>query len=256
MKISIITPSFNSEKTIGDTIKSVVGQTYKDIEYIIVDGGSKDKTLKIVNKYKDKISKIVSEPDRGIFDAMNKGIDLAEGDIVGILNSDDFYADNDIIEKVVECFQKNDIDSCYGDIIYIDKDDISKKVRYWKAGEYKEKKLNNGWIPPHPAFFVKREVYQKYGKFRLDFHIAADYELMFRFLKIYKISTFYLPKVLVFMRTGGNSARDLKQRVKGWQELKRAWIVNNLKPPNFFILKRIFFKLPQFFFKAQNLFIL
>lgn len=245
MKFSVITISYNSEATINDTIQSVLSQDYPDIEYIIVDGGSKDNTLEIINKYKDKIAKIISEPDQGIYDAMNKGIKLATGEVIGILNSDDFYKNSNVLSNVAKVFQQTGLEAVYGNIEYIDQEEINRVVRFWKAGEYKEKKLNFGWIMPHPAFFVKKEIYNKYGLFNLDFKIASDYELMLRFLKNgLKIS--YLSETLVCMREGGYSAKSLSQRRAGWTELKKAWQVNNFNLPLFFIARRILAKIKQY----------
>jgi len=247
MKISIITVSYNSASTIGDTINSVLSQNYTDLEYIIIDGGSKDGTIEIVNRYKDKISKIISEPDGGIYDAMNKGIKLSTGEVVGILNSDDFYHHNSVLREVAKCFQNN-IDACYGDIEYVDRVSVKKVVRLWKAGEYKKKKLLNGWIMPHPAFFVRKKIYDKFGLFNLDFIIAADYELLLRFLqKGIKVS--YIKDILVCMREGGFSGQSFKQRKKGWDELKKAWFVNGFDLPKFFIFRRILYKINQYIFK-------
>jgi glycosyltransferase len=243
MKVSIITPSFNSAKTIEETIKSVLGQSYKDIEYIIIDGGSKDKTLEIVNKYKDKISKIVSEPDKGIYDAMNKGVKLASGEVIGILNSDDLYADEKVIEEVVKTFENYKVQCVWGDLVYFT-DDPNKIIRIWRSSDYKEDLFEKGWVPPHPTFFVKKEVYEKYGYFRLDFPVAADYELMFRFLKKYKISGKYISKVLVKMRAGGN-ANKLKNIIKGNLECIRAWKINELKMPFYTPIFRFLRRLPQ-----------
>lgn len=245
MKISIITISYNSVKTIEDTIQSVLSQSYANIEYIIIDGGSTDGTLDILKKYSDKISKVISEPDKGIYDAMNKGVALATGDVVGIINSDDFYVSDSVVANIVKKFEDTSLDACYGDIEYVDRVDSQKKVRKWVAGEYQKSKLYSGWIPPHPAFFVKREMYTKYGVFNLDFKIAADYELMLRFLfKGIKIE--YVPQKLVYMREGGFSALSFKQRKRGWDELKKVWIVNGLPVPSFFILRRILYKINQF----------
>lgn len=252
MKISIITPSFNSGKTIEETIKSILSQTYKNIEHFIIDGGSKDNTLEIIKKYNylDKFAfyldygfKFVSEPDRGIYDAMNKGIKLATGDIVGILNSDDIYFDESVIENVMKIFKENQIDCLWGDLVYF-KDDPSKFIRIWKAGSYKPGIFKTGWVPPHPTFFVKKEIYEKYGYFRLDFPVAADYEIMLRFLEKYKIKGYYLPKFLVKMRAGGN-ANKLKNIIKGNLECIRAWKVNNLKISIFTPILRIFRRIPQ-----------
>ncbi|MBU0722482.1 glycosyltransferase, partial [Patescibacteria group bacterium] len=244
-------PSYNSQTTINDTIKSIINQTHRDIEYIIIDGLSTDKTLAIIDKYQQQFPiKLISESDKGIYDAMNKGIKMVSGDIVGILNSDDFYYNNNVLLEVQQLFKTNqDIDAVYGDLIYIDKDNINKQTRYWRSGECNEKKINNGWIIPHPTFFVKKEIYQKCAKlFDTNFSIAADYELMLRLLKVDKIQTRYLPKILVKMRNGGTSGKNIQQRIKGWQELKKAWLINNLKLPRFFITRRLFFKIFQYIF--------
>ncbi|MGC9047013.1 MAG: glycosyltransferase family 2 protein [Minisyncoccia bacterium] len=243
MKISIITPSFNSEKTIEETIKSVLSQSYENIEYIIIDGGSKDKTLAIINQYKDKISKIVSEPDKGIYDAMNKGIKLASGEVVGILNSDDLYADEKVIETIVETFKNYDVDCAWGDLVYF-LDNPNKIIRIWKSSDYKEGLFERGWVPPHPTFFVKKEIYEKFGYFRLDFPVAADYELMFRFLKKYKIKWKYIPKILVKMRAGG-TANKFKNIIKGNLECIRAWKVNDFKIPFYTPMFRFLRRIPQ-----------
>lgn len=255
MIISLITPTYNSAKTILDTLKSVSGQIFnsqidQSLEYIIIDGASKDDTLKIIREYSEANNlkvKLISEPDHGLYDAMNKGIKIASGDLVGILNSDDIFKDNQILSKVAACFNSQaEIDACYGDLEFVSSDDLNKVVRFWRAGNYQENKLNNGWIIPHPTFFARRSVYEKFGFFRSEFKIAGDYELMLRFLKINKIKTFYLPEVLTRMRIGGVSSQNLKQRRKGWRELKQAWRVNNLKVPPLFIMRRIFFKLKQY----------
>lgn len=247
MKISIITASYNSAKTIEDTIKSVLSQTYRDIEYIIIDGASNDETLAVIAKYQNEYKiKLISEPDNGLYDAMNKGIDLATGDIIGILNSDDFYKNNTILSKINESFTNNNVDAVYADLEYVDEFNIKKITRTWIAGKYQEKKLNNGWIIPHPTFFVKKDIYNKYGRFNLKFKIAADYELLLRFIKLHQISLYYLPEIIVSMRTGGTSGRNLKQRQKGWLELKKAWTENNLPIPFLFILRRVLFKIRQY----------
>lgn len=247
MKISIITVCYNSTTTIEDTVIGVLAQNYPNLEYIMVDGGSKDGTLEIINKYKDKISKIISEPDKGIYDAMNKGIKIATGDVIGILNSDDLYKNTSVIKDVAGEFQENkNVDACYGDIEYVDRKDIKKIVRFWKAGEYKKEKLNSGWIMPHPSLFVKKEIYDKYGVFNLDFRIAADYELMLRFL-LKGVKVKYIHKILISMREGGFSGQNYKQRKKGWEELKKAWVVNGLFVPKFFIVRRLLSKIKQYF---------
>lgn len=250
MKISIITTSYNSGKTIADTIESVIAQNLLDLEYIIIDGASTDNTKEIVEKYTNKLNiEFFSEKDDGIYDAMNKGVKMATGEIVGVLNSDDFYYNGDVLSKINKVFEENpDIDAVYGDLVYVDNEDISKQTRYWEAGEYDEKKLNYGWIIPHPTLFLRRKVYEKDNKiFDTSFSLAADYEFILRQLKINKIKVKYLPEIFVTMRDGGSSASSLKQRIKGWTELGRAWKVNSLKTPRFFILRRVLNKIKQFF---------
>ena len=205
MKISIITVVWNNKDTIKDAIDSVLNQTYKDIEYIIVDGASADGTIEIIKNYEDKITKFISEKDKGLYDAMNKGIKLATGDIVGILNSDDFYMDEFVIEKVVKTFKEKKIDSVYADLVYVKPDNLNKVVRFYDSSKFHLSKFAYGWMPAHPTFFVKREIYKKYGLFRTDLKIAADFDLLVRFLYTHKISYYYIKEVLVKMRVGGLS---------------------------------------------------
>lgn len=229
MKISIITITYNSEKTLDDTIKSVLSQTYNDIEYIIVDGNSKDSTVDIVKSYGDKISTFVSEKDSGIYDAMNKGLHLATGDVVGILNSDDIYFDEHVIEKVMSEFQKENVDSVYGDLYYVKPENVNELVRYWKSSDFVKGSFAKGWHPPHPSFFVKREAYEKYGTFDLNMKVSADFELMLRFLEKFKISTLYLPEVIVRMRTGGESNRSIGNIIKGNKSILKAFEKNQIR---------------------------
>lgn len=238
MKVSIITVVFNSKNTIEHTIESVLSQNYKNIEYIIIDGGSTDGTVDIIKKYENRLAYWVSEPDDGLYDAMNKGIKAATGDIVGILNSDDIYADGSVIEETVNIISKEKVDTCYGDLVYVDKDNTKNVIRYWNSGNFLRDRFKRGWMPPHPTFFVRREIYQKYGLFNTNFPIAADYELMLRFLYKSGCSTAYIPKVLVKMRTGGNSSPSLANTIKANIECYRAWKVNGLNPnPVIFIIK-------------------
>jgi len=237
-RISIITVVKNNAQTIKDAIDSVLSQTYQNIEYIVVDGASTDGTVDIVQSYGDKIDKFISEPDNGLYDAMNKGIKLATGDIVGILNSDDFYIAEHVIEKVVKEFQEKGVDSVYGDLVYVDASDTDKIVRYWESKPYKKGLFYKGWHPPHPTFFVRNEIYKKYGLFNLDFKIAADYEIMLRYLVKYEISCSYIPEVIVSMRTGGTSNKNLTNIIKANIECYKAWRKNKLKiNPKTFLLK-------------------
>ncbi len=249
MKISIITSVYNNASTIEDAIKSVLSQTYTNIEYIVVDGASKDGTTEIIRKYENQISKFVSEKDKGIYDGLNKGVDLATGDVIAFLHSDDIYENENVIADVVKLFETTNTDSIYGDLVYVDKNDTNKIFRYWKSGEYTFKKLCNGWMPPHPTFFVKREFYEKYGKFDLSYGIAADYDFMLRMLGKYKITTAYLPKVLYKMRVGGASNRSIKNIIQKSQEDIKALKNNGIGGLHTIILKNLS-KIPQFLKKS------
>lgn len=249
-KVSIITVCFNSAITIEDTIKSVINQTYSNIEYIIIDGLSSDNTLEIINKYPDQITKVVSEKDKGLYDAINKGINLATGDIIANLNSDDFYIDNNVISDVVEKFEQEKSDTLYTDLYYVDAIDTNKIKRFWKSGEYKKGLFFKGWMPPHPTFFVKSEVYKKYGIFNLELRSAADYEIMLRFIHRYECSVSYLPRVTVRMRIGGVSNSSLNNRIKANREDKKAWKINGLKPKSFTFILKPLSKVSQFLNKG------
>lgn len=222
MKISIITVVYNGEAFIESCIRSVIEQNYSDLEYIVIDGASKDNTLGIVNRYKDKISLIISEKDKGIYDAMNKGISKASGEVIGILNADDFYAGPDSIASVMEVFQKEKTDMVLGDLVVVNADNPDKIVRYCTAGEFKLKDFEQGDMPPHPATFVKKELYEKFGLFNTKYRMAADYDWMLR--AVYKGGATWisLPKILVKMRTGGVSQSGFKSKVKLNREIREA----------------------------------
>ncbi len=246
MKISIVTVCYNSAETIEDTILSVINQSYSDIEYILIDGGSKDSTLEIIGRYKNKIAKVVSEPDQGIYDAINKGVQLATGEIVAVLNSDDFYVDNTVIATVISTFKTTQCDCVYGDLQYVSRENTEKVTRHWVAGNYKEGMFNSGWMPPHPTFFIKNECYKKYGVFNLKLKSAADYELMLRMIHVHKIKTAYIPQVLVRMRVGGKSNVTLMNRIKANREDKLAWELNSVTPKFYTLLMKPLSKLGQF----------
>jgi glycosyltransferase involved in cell wall biosynthesis len=249
LKVSIITVVLNGQQTIEDCLRSVYCQTYPDIEHIVIDGGSKDGTLGVIERCQGRISRLISEPDNGIYDAMNKGIKQATGDIIGILNCDDIYANNDVIASVVTTMQKNNADTCYGDLLYVKRSDISFVVREWYGKSFSKSKFKYGWMPPHPTFFVKRSVYSKFGLFNTSLDIAADYELMLRFLYKNNVTVVYLPKILVKMRSQGRSSPSLLNTAKMICEEYKAWKINKLKVTFLtFILKRLrkthqFFKL-------------
>ncbi|KAA5548763.1 glycosyltransferase family 2 protein [Adhaeribacter rhizoryzae] len=246
MKISIITVSYNSSSTIRDTIDSVLSQDYADFEYILVDGQSTDGTLDIIRSYDHPSIRWISEPDKGIYDAMNKGVQLATGDIIGILNSDDFYTDQQVLSKVARTFQEQQVESVYSDLAYVDASDVNKIVRYWKSGQYKEGSFLEGWMPPHPTFFVQRSVYQKYSQFDVRLKSAADYELMLRFIHRFKISVAYIPETLVKMRAGGVSNASLLNRFKANREDRLAWEYNKLNPKLYTLMLKPLRKLQQF----------
>lgn len=230
MKVSIITVTYNSSLTIEDTIQSVLEQTYPNIEYIIVDGESTDDTLQKIEPYSDKLSKLVSEKDNGMYDALNKGIKLATGDVIGILNSDDFYVDKFVIEEVLKLIQEEHTDAVYADLQYVDSTDTNKIIRNWTSGTYKPGDFLLGWMPPHPTFFVKKDIYRRFGVFSMELKSAADYELMLRFIHKYQISLSYLKRVIVKMRAGGMSNSSLKNRLRANKEDRKAWSMNQLSP--------------------------
>ena len=229
MKISVVTVCYNAAETVGHTLRSVHEQTYQNIEHIIVDGGSKDSTLSVVAAEAIANHKLVSETDKGIYDAMNKGIALCTGDIIGFINADDFYPSPDVLSKVTKVFEKNDTDCCYGDLFYVQQNDVSRVTRYWKSCAFKPNLFEKGWCPPHPTFFVRRSVYDRLGRFNLNYKIAADVELMSRFLVAGGISSFYIPEVLVHMRMGGTTNRSLSNIIRQNLEIRRALLENGLR---------------------------
>jgi glycosyltransferase involved in cell wall biosynthesis len=246
MKFSIITVSFNSLNTIADTVHSISTQSYPDIEYLVIDGASADGTLKLLNSLNDKIDILISEADDGIYDAMNKGIGMASGDVIGILNSDDIYADELVLSDVAKLFENPEIDAVYADLVYVEKNDTNKVKRKWISGKYTQGDFRKGWMPPHPTFFVRKSVYEKYGKFNLDFISAADYELMLRFIHKHQIKIAYLPRVIIKMRMGGQSNVTIKNRLKANREDQKAWEINGLKPGKFTFIRKPLSKLGQF----------
>lgn len=246
MKISIITVAFNSAATIGDTLESVRCQSHPDVEHIVVDGASRDNTLEVVERF-PHIARCLSEPDRGLYDAMNKGIALASGELIGILNSDDFYSHSAVLAKVAEQIQQSQAAALYADLKYVHPRNLSQTQRYWRAGTYTRDQFRLGWMPPHPTFFVRRQHYETFGDYDLDFRSAADYELMLRFLYKNRLSACYLPEVIVHMRSGGMSNASLAQRWRANREDRRAWIKNGLQPAPYTLWLKPLRKIPQFF---------
>ena len=246
IKVSVVTVAYNSEKTIAKTIESVLNQTYLEIEYLIIDGGSTDGTLDIIKKYQSKISYWVSEHDNGIYDAMNKGFRMATGEIIGIINSDDLIAETTAIEKIVRCFEANSsVDAVYADLYYVAQSDTSKIVRYWKSG--KQRPFAKGWHPAHPTFYVKKVVYEKSGLFDLGFKFAADFELMLRLIEKEHIKLYYLPEALVRMRLGGTTSKSLSNIIKGNIECVEAFRKNRIRVSCLYPLFRLFPKIKQYF---------
>jgi len=247
MKLSIITVVYNNERTITDAIESVLGQTYKNIEYIVIDGNSTDGTVDRIAPYHRNIHHFVSEKDKGIYDAMNKGLALATGDVIGILNSDDVYADNGILEEVMHVFQEDpSMDMVYGDLVYVQPDNLTIVVRNWRSTPYYDRYFEDGHVPPHPSLFLRRSVYQQAGLFNTEMKLAADYELMLRVFKKHKFQSRYLPKLFVKMRLGGSTNKSWKNIILGNQEILKAWKINNLSAPLLLMPYRMIKRLAQF----------
>jgi len=242
-KVSIITVVFNSAGTLKDCIDSVAAQDYPFVEHILVDGGSKDGTVDIIRANETRVARWISEPDHGIYDAMNKGIRMASGDIIGILNADDFYPSPGVISTIVQTMQDKGVDSCYGDIDYVDAKALDQTVRAWRSGPFKKGMFFRGRFPAHPSFYVKRKVYDLLGLFNTDLHLAADFELMLRFLEKNAISTCYIPQVLVKMRAGGASNKTLSCMTKSLAECREAFRLNGFKVPMLFVPGTLFFRM-------------
>lgn len=222
MKISLVTTTFNSAATIRDTIESVLAQNYIDTEHIIIDGASCDNTLDNVKYYGNKIATIISEPDQGIYDAMNKGIKAATGDVIGILNSDDFFTSTDVLSTIAETFQNNDIDALYGDVHFVNPDNLEKTVRYYSSAIFRPSLFRFGFMPAHPSFYMKKSCYEKFGLYSLDYKIASDYDLLIRYLYLHKIKYKYIKKDFVTMRTGGISTENVNSRIILNKEIIKA----------------------------------
>jgi len=245
MKISIITVTFACAQTVGDCLASVAGQSYAEREHILIDGASTDGTLAVLEAHRSALAVLVSEPDGGIYDALNKGIALATGDIVGFLHADDLYADGDVLARVAEAFADPAVEAVYGDLVYVAKEDTGRVIRHWRSGAYSRKRLAWGWMPPHPTLYLRRSVYQRLGLFNTRYRIAADYDLMLRVLSGMTGRVVYLPEVLVRMRMGGASNRSLRHVVrKSWEDY-RALRANRVGGVGALAWKNLS-KLPQF----------
>jgi glycosyltransferase involved in cell wall biosynthesis len=248
VKISVITVCFNAAATIDHTLRSVGEQTHEDIEHIVIDGKSTDNTIEVIKTAGQHVFKVISENDRGIYDAMNKGIALANGEIIGFINADDFYPTSTILATVAKAFEKSGADSCYGDLCYVSKEDPALTVRYWRSKDFVPGAFEAGWCPPHPTFFVRRSVYERLGGFDLSFEIAADFELMARYLETARITTCYIPEILVKMRLGGITNRSpsniLKQNAEIRKALKKLGLNFSLIK---FLLPKLISRVIQFF---------
>lgn len=242
MKISIITATYNRADTIKDTIESILSQSYQDWEHIIIDGASTDNTLEMINKYNDQYNgrlTLISEKDNGIYDAMNKGISLATGDVIGILNSDDLYFDTEVLAKIVRVFNKSNIDAIHGGVVISASNDVNKIIRIKKGSKYPKGGFSSGWHPAHPSFYVRKEVYDKFGKFDLSFGTASDLELMIRLIEKYHVSLEFIPIIMVKMRFGGASNNSIKALLTSNQYVLKAFEKNGLKRPNFYLIKKL-----------------
>ncbi len=219
LKISVVTVVFNRRDTIEDTLRSVASQIYGDVEHIVVDGGSSDGTMVVLNAYRDQIDVLLSEADRGIYDALNKGVALATGDVVGFSHADDVFADAGVLARIADAFTDETVGAAYGDLVYVHEGDMTRVIRHWSAGSFSKSKLTWGWMPPHPTFYVRRSLYDELGGFDLRYRIAADYDTMLRFLGRGNVQPAYIPEVLVKMRLGGVSNRSFANIMqKSWED--------------------------------------
>ena len=253
MKVSIITVCLNSAATMRDAIESVLAQTYADIEYIVVDGASADETVNILNEYEKDIARIISEPDSGIYDAMNKGISCATGDIVGILNSDDFFESAGTIQQVVDGFcSGSHVDIVFGDVVFVGESDLATVKRFYSSRKFRPWKLRFGWMPPHPATFVRRSAYEKCGQYSLKYKISSDYEMFVRWLIVENLSYLRIDRVLVRMRQGGVSTAGIRSNLLLNREIVHACVSNGLYTNLVFLLAKIPFKLLELIRKPRQ----
>lgn len=256
MKISVVTVTFNSEKTIACTIESVLNQKYDDYEYLVIDGGSKDTTVDIIKEWEPKFNgkmRWISERDKGMYDGINKGIRMATGDVVGIINSDDFFHRNDIFEKINDAFVSNpDVEAIYGDVRFVNPDNLEKTVRYYSSKNWAPWRFRFGFMPAHPSFYTKRENFEKYGYYQYDYHIAADYELLIRHLYTNKVPSKYIPLDFMKMRTGGRSTDGIKANIRLNKEIVRACSENGIWTCMPLLFLKYFVKVFELVFTREN----
>jgi len=255
MKVSIITVTYNSAKHLQDCINSVKSQNYADIEHIVIDGLSTDNTVDIIKANTGSIAKWISEKDVGMYDAINKGMNMATGDIIGVLNSDDILASKDVIESIVDCFQKNKVDTIYGDLVYVDPSDTEKVVRTWKGFSYKRVRFMLGWMPAHPTFYVRKNIIDNLGGYESHYFTAADFEFMSRYLYRYRVSSLYLPKLIVKMRNGGASNESLSRRIRANRRDYLAMKLNKIPLPLLVSVLKPLRKVPQYYNTVINFFV-
>ena len=244
--ITIITPVLNNADTISDCLDSIKKQTTA-CQHIIMDGGSTDGTLEIIAQHKNPDAILISEPDQGMYDAINKGLALATGEVVGILNADDFFPSKEVLEKISTVFTDPEVEASYGNLLYVDRQDTTKVIRKWRSGEYRRDKFYAGWMPPHPTFYLRRRLYQQHGGYRLDLGTAADYELMLRMLLKHRAAAAYIPRVLVHMRNQGMSNSSISNRLKANRNDRQAWRVNGIRPRPWTLLAKPLRKVGQWF---------
>ena len=254
MKISIITPTFNSQKTINENINSILIQNYKNWEQIIIDNLSTDNTLSIIKKFNNDKIKIISEKDKGIYDAINKGIINSTGEIISILHSDDFFFDKNTLINVTSNFLNSEISAVYGNLLYVKKSNKNKIIRYWQSNNFKKGLFYRGWSPPHPSFFLKKKIYEEFGNYNIDLGNASDFDLMFRFLEINKIKSKHIDKTLVTMRYGGESNKNFGAILhQNFVILNILGINRNFFKITFFIFFKFINRLKQFFIKKKKI---
>ncbi len=251
MKISIITVVFNAEQTIGDALRSVAGQTYPNIEHIVIDGASTDRTLEVIEANSNRVTRLVSEPDSGIYDAMNKGVELATGDVIGLLNADDVLQNDTVISQVAQAHQDPNLDACYADLVYVKAHDLSDVTRYWRSRDHQQGLCFKGWMPAHPTLYLKRRVYKKVGLFNTQLRYQSDLEFCARAFEIHAITSKYIPTLWVRMRLGGVTNNSLASMIKGnWESYLALRKLGLRRDPFSYFAIKFGAKLPSFFSKT------